>query len=48
MSYSSHIKSNEEHRAEGIVIYVKSDIKIVVCDTVNFQSADNIIHLEFN
>lgn len=38
-NYTSYIKNNEDHRAGGIILYVKtwSDI---ICDLVIFQTAD--------
>lgn len=37
--YKSYIKSNDDHRAGGVVMYIKSNIEIIFRNLVNFQSA---------
>lgn len=44
--YVSPNKSNDEYRAGGIAVLVKSNIETITCTLINFQSAD-IINLEF-
>lgn len=46
-NYISYIKSNEEYRAGGVIVYVKSYIKVINCKPVIFQSAD-VLELNFN
>lgn len=45
-NYTSYIQSNELQRAGGVLIYVKSSIEVIICDQVEFQSAD-ILKLDF-
>lgn len=45
-NYKSYIKPNNFQRAGGVVIYVKSNLEIISCEPINFQTAD-VIRLDF-